>query len=80
MDSAVIRAMKAYTDLRAKMGRAAHLASHNVNAEAKNLLDVDIYGNDAAAVLTMPAGEAAAKEIASANAIVRKVDKGSALI
>lgn len=73
MDSAVIRAIKVYTDLRAKLGRAAHLASHNVNAEAKNLLDVDIYGNDAAAVLTMPADEANEKEIASANAIVRKV-------
>lgn len=66
-------ALKLYVEDRAKLGRLKHLNELMKSANAKDLGDVDVYGNCAVPVLYMPDGEVTDKQLAFANRVVRKV-------
>lgn len=71
--SGVIATLKSLVEPRASLGRAAMLRSHMSSVGMGDILDVDIYGNSAVAVLFMPDDEVTPEAIAHANRVIRKV-------
>jgi len=73
LSEAVLSVFHEATDLRAESGAAAVLRQHEKSYTATDLLNTDIYGNNAIFVLTMPREKLSDKAIEYANIVVQKV-------